>query len=69
MSTAREALVKRTAVLAGVAALVTSLGFLLVACGSQRPLSTAQPSTHSSSGSWRTLPSAPVRVDAGLTGV
>ena len=69
MSIAREALVKRIAVLAGVAGLVTSLGLLLVACGSQRPLSTAQPSTHSSSGSWRTLPSAPVRVDAGLTGV
>jgi hypothetical protein len=69
MSTSSQALVKRIVGLASLAVLAASLGLVLVACGSDHPVSASQPPTGSSSGSWRTLPSAPVRAEAGVTSV
>ena len=63
MSTASEALVKRIVVLAGLAVLGTSLAFLLVACGANARLRPRSSRPIRSAG-WRTLPAAPIRVDA-----
>jgi len=64
MSLAAETFVKKLVVLATVAGLGSAIAFLLVACGSG---AAAEPRAAGSP--WRTLPAAPVAIDAGWTSV